>query len=479
MDVTVRLSQAPERALELTLRAVAGGGADTDDFTVPATVSFAADQTEATFAVAAAPDDVDDDDGTVTVSFVSLPAGVSTRAPAQTVVTILDDDDPQVEVFFAEGAYSVAEGSSVDVTVRLSQAPERALELTLRAVAGGGADTDDFTVPATVSFAADQTEATFAVAAAPDDVDDDDGTVTVSFVSLPAGVSTRAPAQTVVTILDDDDPQVEVFFAEPTIVVTVTQIREGTVVPEGFSILAGQEIPDTSSFIEGELAWFRLLASTSEGAPPTHGVDVELRFTWSRESPIMPTGGHITRTVYSLPAFGEWVTAVQIRDNDVGNPDGTVRIRITDCKRNGCVIGEPSEITLNIIDDDGGPGMAPPEAPLAPWLGCASTADGYIDTGLAVRWRAPTYVGGAPLDSYDVRYRRRHTDGSSDWGDWLRWPHAGTATETAITGLVAGAQHEVQVRAVNANGESAWSGSRRLNTGNSEVVCNALDLLSD
>ena len=133
-------------------------------------------------------------------------ANYTTTHP-NTNYTVAFSSHPEVEVSFASETYSVTEGSTVDVTVRLSQVPERPLELTLQAVGGRGAAVgEDFTVPTTVSFTADQTEATFTV----DAIEDDDvipgnlETVTVSFAALPLGVITGHPAETVVWIADND-----------------------------------------------------------------------------------------------------------------------------------------------------------------------------------------------------------------------------------------------------------------------------------
>ena len=32
--------------------------------------------------------------------------------------------------------------------------------------------------------------------------------------------------------------------------------------------------------------------------------------------------------------------------------------------------------------------------------------DGYDATGIAVSWKAPNFVGGAPVESYELRYRQ-------------------------------------------------------------------------
>ncbi len=87
-----------------------------------------------------------------------------------------------------------------------------------------------------------------------------------------------------------------------------------------------------------------------------------------------------------------------------------------------------------------------PNAPAAPTL----TAR---DTELGVAWSAPTDNGGTDITGYEVQYRR-------GGGAWTPISSGiGTNTSHTITGLTNGNSYEVQVRAVNAQGAGAWSGS--------------------
>ena len=87
---------------------------------------------------------------------------------------------------------------------------------------------------------------------------------------------------------------------------------------------------------------------------------------------------------------------------------------------------------------------------------------------LGVSWTAPNDNGSAITD-YDVQYRTctKSTDltcsGSTtntDWGNWRnRSGETASDTDTTaeLTGLTNGTAYQVQVRAANAKGESAWS----------------------
>ena len=127
--------------------------------------------------------------------------------PNETTVSITDDDDPAVTVSFGAASYTVAEGSTVDVEVKLDQDPERTVTIPITATPGDGAEAADFSdVPANVTFASGDTSKTFTFTAA-DDADDDDGeTVALGFEMLPTGVTAGTTSTTTVNITDNDEP---------------------------------------------------------------------------------------------------------------------------------------------------------------------------------------------------------------------------------------------------------------------------------
>ena len=213
VTVSVELSQAPERELVVPLSTTDGGGATSADYSgVPTTVTFGAAETSKAFTFSATQDSVDDDDETVTISFGTLPTGVAEGTVDETVVSIGDDDAPaSVSVMFAAATYAVDEGDTVTVSVELSQAPERELVVPLSTTDGGGATSADYSgVPESVTFAEDATSVSFTFTATQDSVDDDDETVTISFGTLPTGITEGAVDETEISIDDDGRPGVGV-----------------------------------------------------------------------------------------------------------------------------------------------------------------------------------------------------------------------------------------------------------------------------
>ena len=120
--------------------------------------------------------DQDNDDGeSVKLTFGNtLPAGVSAGNTDEAVVTITDDDVPSVEVSFEQGSYTVAEGSTVPVTVTLNADPERTVTIPITTTDQDGASSADYSgVLANVIFVPGDTEQTFTFTADEDTIDDD------------------------------------------------------------------------------------------------------------------------------------------------------------------------------------------------------------------------------------------------------------------------------------------------------------------
>ena len=145
--VTVRLSADPERTVVIRLMKEYLGGVEPTDYSgVPADVTFNAGDRSKSLTFTATQDTVDDDGESVPLSFGAMPdARVNPGTTATTTVSIVDDDDPQVTVQFEQAAYTVAEGGTQSVTVRLSADPERTVVIPLMKEELGGAESTDYT----------------------------------------------------------------------------------------------------------------------------------------------------------------------------------------------------------------------------------------------------------------------------------------------------------------------------------------------
>ena len=107
------------------------------------------------------------------------------------------------------------------------------------------------------------------------------------------------------------------------------------------------------------------------------------------------------------------------------------------------------DVTITVTDED-----EPPKAPAAPAVTATSS------TSLDVSWQAPDNTGRPDIESYDLRYRK------SGATVWINGPQdVAVKGATIDTGLEAGTDYEVQVRATSDEGDSVWSASGAGTTG--------------
>ena len=141
--------------------------------------------------------------------------GVNGAADAARVLnatgpTVARFRNPPVTVEFGAAAHVATEGGApATVTVRLSAAPERDLEIPIVVTHGAEVRPSDFEgIPPSVAFDADATEGSFVVTALDDDVDEEAETLTLAFGELPEGVRIADGSEVVsaatVTLADDD-----------------------------------------------------------------------------------------------------------------------------------------------------------------------------------------------------------------------------------------------------------------------------------
>ena len=213
--VTVTLDADPERTVVIPIETANEGGASDSDYTgVPESVTFDAGDISKSFDVSAVEDNLAESGERVKLSFGTLPADASAGTPSEASVSIHDRTQGQdlptsPTVHFESAAYSVDEGATVAVKVKLSKAPGSEAVIPISITNRAGASDDDYTgVPDSLTFGAADTEKTITFAATDDSVDDDGEKVELSFGSLPGGITATAgeAAEAVVTITDDDKP---------------------------------------------------------------------------------------------------------------------------------------------------------------------------------------------------------------------------------------------------------------------------------
>ena len=185
---TVRLAFQPTASVTVN---ITGGGDVSAD---PTSLTFTTTtwDTAQTVTVSAAEDlDTVNDTQTITHAVASSSApeyvGLSVDSVA---VTVNDNDDPVVTASFEQGSYTVAEGGSVTVRVRLSTDPRRNVTIPITTTNQGGATSSDYSgVPSSVRFQSGATVSSFTFTAAEDTVEDGGESVKLGFGALPALVT--------------------------------------------------------------------------------------------------------------------------------------------------------------------------------------------------------------------------------------------------------------------------------------------------
>ena len=117
-----------------------------------------------------------------------------------------------VDVSFGSDTYTVDEDGTVEVELTLSTDLGRDVTVPITVVNQDGATDDDYAAPESVTIMAGETSKSFVVTPEDDDVDDDGESLQIEFGDLPDNLSPGTTTETVVTIVDNDDPEVEVSF---------------------------------------------------------------------------------------------------------------------------------------------------------------------------------------------------------------------------------------------------------------------------
>ena len=320
-------------------------------------------------------------------------------------VSILILDPPQVEVSFVPGSYTVQEGGTTTVQVRLSTDPERTVTIPLTTTNRGGATAADYELPSSVTFNTGETGKDITVTATDDTIHDDGESVQLGFGSmLPDRVGIDTLGSTVtVAILDNDVPQVRVSFERTrytaieggtaaTVTVTLdTNPKRTVTIPltttnRGGATAADYELPSSVTFNTGETEKDITVTATDDTIDDD-GESVRLRFGSMLPDRVgIDTLGSTAivgildndvpqvRVSFARPHYTatEGGRAATVRVTLDTYPERTVTIPLTTTNRGGATAADydalPSSVTFNTsetkkdiivtatddtIDDDG------------------------------------------------------------------------------------------------------------------------------
>ena len=184
--------------------------------------------------------------------------------------------------------------------------------------------------------------------------------------------------------------------------------------------------------------------------PVTEGGDVTVKVTLSSAAtkdlriPVTVTAGTAEPgdytagfTSFDIFTGNTSATAIIGTNQDTDTDDETLTVALGTLP-SGVTAGASSSVTVIITDDDSPPGV-PSGLTLA-----------GVDRKIIAQWTAPS---SGTVTRYEIQHREKGSP----------WPSGDTdvtGTKHEIVGLVNGTAYEVRVKAVNLNGESAWSDVR-------------------
>ena len=356
----VKLATQPSADVTVTI-----GGVPHDDITLDrTTLTFAAGNwdTPQTVTVTAV-DDEEDEEDTETVTLPHRTASDDAKygdvaVVAVTTVTVRDNDYPPVEVSYGASSYSVNEGASVTVTVELSAAPEREVEVPLTHTAQDDTTAADYSgVPTSVTFASDETSKIFTFAAAADTVDDDGESVVLGFGTLPDEVSAGATDQATVSITDDDTALASITLT--TLPVSVSESASGTTVTVTATLDGSVTLPGATE-----------VTVSVGGGSATSGTDYaavsDFTVTIPKESAsgtgtftLTPTQDSITEGDESIDVTGSATDFTVTKAEVTLTDDDTAPAAITLTASPGSVLESASGTTVTVTATLGGSATLP------------------------------------------------------------------------------------------------------------------------
>ncbi len=139
----------------------------------------------------------------------------------------------------------------------------------------------------------------------------------------------------------------------------------------------------------------------------------------------------------------------------LGNLRNLERLRLRNNRLTGCVPPRLRVVPDNDFDQLGLSfcALSPPDAPT---IGSVTPEL----NSLTISWSPPLNDGGSDITAYDLRYIETDGDETVD-SNWTVvedvWTPGRGALGYRLTGLTGGIQYDIQVRAVNAEGDSPWS----------------------
>ena len=475
----VALDTEPTGDVTVTIEGITG----TDLILDKASLTFTDQNWDALQRVTVTADQDDDaaDEAEVTLTHTAnSPDDYYAGLKAADVTVRVTDDDPAVEVSFDSATYSATEGgANAVVMVQLSSPAPHRVEIPITAEGSGGAGTDDWSgVPQTVTFDTGDTSESFSVIAFDDTAEDDGEMVELGFGILPEGFVKGSPHTAKVALMNDDRSEDSTASCDSPVWTASLQLGDQTTADWG---------------------QFKLVHQLFHPGPPS-SLSVD-EFEYQDENfvimsinlvPMVPTGTAARSGPFATPEFasfsididrGEWDGPVSdaqwsgplrgilkrhFRDwtlyvDDVAFPFADALFTAGVIEWQGTEFNDmfnnwslATEYQL-CIDDTPVSAPTSPTPPSMPKYLRLFPAGGP----LFAYWREPFSNGGSEITRYEVQVKERGDDwaNASDVLEYSVQPTSNRLIVSyTVSDLTNGVDYVVRVRAVNAVGESPYSG---------------------
>ncbi len=259
--------------------------------------------TSATYTVSVPNNNIDQADGSVTVT-VNSGTGYTVGSSSSRTVAIIDNDVPQITI---SGGSGITEGGTASFTISASPVPASPITVNV-----GVSESGSWGASGAATVSVSSTTTTYTISTTNDDVDEPNGSVTATIQSG-SGYTLGSASSATVAVSDNDVP--------PPVVLPVVTISGGSTIAEGGS---------TS---------FTISADTAPDSPITVNIGL------SQTGAYGATGA----STVSLSGTSASYT-VSVPNDDIDQANGSVTVTVN--SGTGYTVGTNSTRTVSITDND-------------------------------------------------------------------------------------------------------------------------------
>ena len=457
-EVTFTLSRTGDTLSSVTLSLDVSETGSMIDGVAPTSAVFDAGESRTTLTVPTIDDSIEEADSEISVTLIAGPdAGYVIGSVASAAVTVSDDDQPSPvdpspsdppapglpEVTIAAGPSPITEGTTASFTLTRTGTASEELTVSVEVVETGAMISG--TPPASVVFAATETQTELMVATDQDNLDERNSSILATVLGAEDAAYEVGTNSLDFVLVQDDDSTVLVQLTIEVVDANgdaVTEVREdaGTVTVRVTAMTEGSDAPPVA--LKFRVDSQGVSATAYEDYTPVGVVGQFQVGDWTFDA--VEQRHKATADVASLA----------IVDDSLEEPREVLLIH-TDEEAGGPLgVTFPEPVEFTIVDNDGLPAAGLPAAP----TDLEATADG--SAAIDLRWNAPSEAANSPVTGYRIEWS---SDGESGWSVLVDDTDS-TRTTFSDRDLTAGTTRYYRACALNAAGVGPPSNVARAKT---------------